>query len=101
MNAVTETEATFEIEAYFADEMSGYGLIKAVNKILADLGIDKELPGPMGYTYLKKGYIKPLADNNKRCTKAAAIEWTEKYLAKLVAKTNTETEEVVVPNDEA
>lgn len=76
-----------EIAEYFegAETVNGYRLMKIVSKILKDLDPEaKELPGPMGYTYLKKGYVTGTKDV-KSCTKAQAIEWTEKYLGKRYA----------------
>jgi len=86
MSAVTESTETFEIEAYFPNaSYTGYGLIKQTNLVLADLGIDKVLPGPMGYTYLKKGYVTGSKDV-KSCSGTEAASWASKYVAKLVAK---------------
>jgi hypothetical protein len=89
---------TFQIEDYFENATySPYGVIKVVNRILADLGIEKELPGPMGYTYCKKGYIRTSDAAKKVVPSDAAIEWTSKYLAKLTVKLQTtvvESEEV-------
>jgi len=96
MNTDTTTDTTVTVSEYFSVEtMSPYGLIKTVNKILADLQIDKTLPGPMGYTYCKKGYIPTIDDAKKVVHRDDAIEWTEKYLAKLVTKITTVTEETV------
>ena len=96
-NNDTNTEVTFEITEYFEETMSPYKLIRSVNQVLADLGIEKELPGPMGYTYCKKGYITTVpGSNNKLVTREAAIEWAEKYLAKLMTKMSKVVEEVVV-----
>lgn len=90
------TETTLDLDIFFTETMSPYGLITSVNKVLKELGIDKVLPGPMGYTYCKKGYIATVpGSNNKVVEKEAAIEWAEKYLTKLVTKlTSVKVEEV-------
>lgn len=76
---------TLEISTFFtAETYSPYGMCKVVNEILRDMGIDKVLPGPMFYTYTKKGYITTIAP--KKVAKGDAIEWTEGYLTKLVGK---------------
>ena len=82
-----------QITEYFegVETVNGYRLMKIVSKILADLDPEaKELPGPMGYTYLKKGYVNGVKDV-KSCTRDEAIKWTEAYLAKRYA---VKTEEV-------
>jgi osmotically-inducible protein OsmY len=74
-------------EYFTTPTYSPYGMMKVVNKILSDLGIDKVLPGPMFYTYTKKGYIKSYVVGGKVTISAeSATEWTEKYLTKLVKK---------------
>jgi hypothetical protein len=73
------------IEDYFSETVTGYGLIKGTNKILADLGVDKTLPTPMGYTYLKKGYVTGEKDV-KACSRDEAASWASKYVAKLLGK---------------
>jgi hypothetical protein len=84
------TETTLNIADYFtAETYTGYGLIKATNAVLHDLGFDKVLPGPMGYTYLKKGYVTGVKDV-KACTGQQGAEWASKYIAKLVAKATPE-----------
>lgn len=96
-NITTASEETIEIGSFFAETMSPYGMSVAVNKILAAIGIDKTLPGPMFYTYTKKGYITSIeGSNNKKVSKEAAIEWTEKYIAKLITKATKVENEVVV-----
>jgi hypothetical protein len=71
-----------ELATYFEDTQSAYGFIKGVNKILSDLGSEKELPTPMGYTYAKKGYVATVDDERKIISRAGALEWTVKYLKK-------------------
>jgi hypothetical protein len=79
---------------YFtAEQYSPYGMCKVVNEVLRDLGIEKVLPGPMFYTYTKKGYI-PCTD--KKVARQDAIVWTEGYLTKLVKKV-TKVVEVEAP----
>jgi len=70
-----------EIANYFtASTYSPYGMCKIVNKILHDIDSEiKELPAPMFYTYVKKGFIP---SENKVVTREHAIEWTVKYLTK-------------------
>ena len=90
----TETETEVVVGDFFtAETYSPYGVIKAVNAVLKALEIEKVLPGPMGYTYCKKGYIATVPGSNaKLVTRAAAIEWTEKYLGKLAAKQTMQAE---------
>lgn len=65
--------------------VTGYGLIKVLNNVLADLDETiKPLPTPMGYTYLKKGYVTG-TKNVKSCTRDEAAAWIEKYLTKRFA----------------
>jgi hypothetical protein len=84
MSELTITEEA-TLESFFEEEIySPYGLIQVVNRVLKAAEVDKVLPGPMGYTYCKKGYIKTIeGSNNKKVTRAHAIEWTEKYLTKM------------------
>lgn len=89
----TKTESNEQqvgIETFFeAETYSPYAMRNVVNKILKAIDKDaKELPGPMFYNYVNKGYI--VADENKKVTKANAIEWTNKYLAKRFAAQTTE-----------
>lgn len=76
-----------KIANYISTEtVTGYGLIKALNKVLKDLDPSiKELPTPMGYTYLKKGYVVEGVKEIKSCTKDQAVAWIEKYLTKRFA----------------
>jgi hypothetical protein len=98
--STVETEETMEIAEYFEKETySPYGLIKVVNKVLEDLGIDKVLPGPMGYTYCKKGYIATIDDAKKVVAAEDAIEWTEKYITKLTTKAVKVVETEAVEED--
>jgi hypothetical protein len=102
MTEITNTvsEETFQIADFFADEMSPFGMRTSVNKILKAIGVDKELPGPMFYTYTKKGYIKTVAgSDNKRVAKSDAIEWTEAYLTKLAIRMQKEATKVVTVNE--
>lgn len=102
MNETTVTESTeseISVADYIkGDTVSGYGLIKATNEVLKEMGIEKVLPGPMGYTYIKKGYVDGVKGaDRKSCSKESAVEWIEKYVSKLVAKSvqvETVTEEV-------
>jgi hypothetical protein len=77
---------TLNIADFFeADVYSPYGMAKIVNKILSSVGIVKGkkgegLPPQMFYIYCSKGYIAN--DNNKKITKATAVEWTEAYVLK-------------------
>ena len=100
-NTTTDTTETVTIAEFFSDEMTMYGMRTSVNKILASLGVDKTLPGPMFYTYGKKGYIKTIeGSEGKRTTKEYAIEWTEAYITKLTkvtVKEDTEDEEMTEP----
>lgn len=99
---MTENTNTTEvsIESFFADEMSPYGMRNSVNKILAALGVEKVLPGPMFYTYTKKGYIKTVPGSDfKKVSKADAIEWTIKYVEKLITKAAQVQPEEVVENE--
>lgn len=89
-----ENEEVVGIETFFADEMSPYGMMVAVNKVLKALGSDKVLPGPMFYTYTKKGYIPTVDEANKRVAKADAVEWTEGYITKLARKAAAQAEPV-------
>lgn len=83
-NINTDNTDVQTIEDLLTEEFySPYKLAGAVNKILANIGIEKVLPPQMFYTYVKKGYIK--ADDNKRITREDAITWTEKYIAKYAA----------------
>jgi hypothetical protein len=87
------SESTINIRSFFGDEVTGYGLIKGTNKALAALGIEKVLPGPMGYTYLKKGYVVKGVKDIKSCTGDQAAEWASAYVAKLAAKATVTVEE--------
>jgi hypothetical protein len=75
--AIEETEVTLADLFSEAPETfkTPYAIRTFMNGILKSLGIDKELPGPMFYTYVKKGYIKSLS-------KEDVLEWAEKYIAK-------------------
>jgi hypothetical protein len=96
---MTENTST-SLETYFSLETYGpYKMRTVVNNILKDLGIEKELPGPMFYTYCNKGYIKTLDEAKRIVSRDAAIEWTESYLTKLVAK--IEKVQVVEVDEEA
>src|SRR5689334_8774382 len=70
-----------EIANYFVNATySPYGMCKIVNKILHDIDADlKELPAPMFYTYVKKGFIP---SENKLVSRDDAIVWVVKYLTK-------------------
>jgi hypothetical protein len=61
--------------------VTGYGLITGTNKILSELGDTKILPTPMGYTYLKNGYVTG-TKNVKFCTIDEAVAWSIKYVTK-------------------
>lgn len=112
MNANTDTMTAteFSVTSFVTKgTYSPYGVIKVANEVLAALEIDKVLPGPMGYTYCKKGYIATIDEAKKVVARADAIEWIEKYVTKLVAKAQiveevTEeaaemTEEIEFPNE--
>jgi hypothetical protein len=100
------TTTEINIRDFFGDTVTGYGLIKGTNKALASLGVEKVLPGPMGYTYLKKGYVVEGVKDIKSCTGDQAAEWASKYIAKLVLKAqsvpvNEMQEALDALNDEA
>jgi hypothetical protein len=86
MSEMTITEEKSITEYFTQETYSPYGVIKVVNEILKDAEVDKVLPGPMGYTYCKKGYIKTTDEAKKVVSREAAIEWTEKYLTKMTTK---------------
>jgi hypothetical protein len=92
---MSEQTTTLNIRSLFADTVTGYGVIKGTNEALNALGLStpsgKPLPGPMGYTYLRKGYIVPGVKGIKSCTGDQAAEWASKYIAKLVAKAAAST----------
>ena len=73
-----------DLAAYFQDAMNPYQCIRDVNKLLADLGVEKPLPNAMGYTYFKQGYITTVpGSNGKLATREAVVGWlVEKYLPK-------------------
>lgn len=79
------TDTDFNIAEHFQvedeTEITPYLARTLVNKALAELEIDKELPGPMFYTYVKKGYIGGIKDA-KRTTRKAVAVWFEGYLVK-------------------
>jgi hypothetical protein len=85
---ITTITEELSIEDFFTEgTYSPYGVIQVVNKILKAAEVDKVLPGPMGYTYCKKGYIKTIeGSDQKKVTRSAAIEWAEKYITKMATK---------------
>ena len=96
---MTETTATSVSDFFTAETYGPYAMRTVVNKVLKELGIEKELPGPMFYTYCNKGYIKTLDEAKRIVSRESAIEWTESYLTKLVAK--IEKVQVVEVDEEA
>jgi hypothetical protein len=105
-NTETQTNSQDEtntVDEYFTAETYGpYGMRKVVNVILRDLGVDKVLPGPMFYTYAKKGYIPTVAGSEaKVILREDAVAWTEAYLTKLVGRlTKASVQEASVPEAE-
>jgi hypothetical protein len=91
----------FDIGNHFGTDVHGdelitpYAAMRLVNRALAELGVDKELPGPMLYTYVKKGYIGG-TKGAKRCTRQAVATWFEKYVVRFL-----EVEEVDEVDSEA
>mgnify|MGYP000855389071 CR=1 FL=1 len=65
--------------------LTPYQVIKKVNEVLKSAG-QKELPFPMGYNYVKKGYI-PSTDGLVSYEDAA--EWATKYLTKKLGLVST------------
>jgi len=81
---------------------SPYQATKVVNGWIADLGVEKELPPQMLYTYVGKGYIKSFVgeDGKKKVTNEDLKNWFDnKYAPKnLFKKDETVTETVVDEN---
>ena len=75
--------------------ITAYQLIKGLNKILSDLGVEKVLPTQMGYTYTKKGMVDGIKGTHN-VTQEAANTWYQKYLTK--NGYITEVQEEVDPN---
>lgn len=75
----------FDFGAHFNVEQTGditpYMACKLVNSAFKAMGIDRELPAPMFYTYVKNGYIGGVK-NAKRCTRAHVAVWFERYFIK-------------------
>ena len=93
-----EVESTEKaiVDYFTAETYSPYGMMKVVNEILRDAGVSKVLPGPMFYTYCKKGYITTVEGSNAKTVKASdAALWTEEYLIKLVKKATVKNTVVV------
>lgn len=71
-----------QINEYFVEtDYTPYKIAKIVNKILADLEIEKILPPQMFYTYAKKGMLNGIKES-KRIDAEHAIAWTERYIAR-------------------
>jgi hypothetical protein len=87
----------FDINSHFgtdengAEQITPYAAMRLVNSALAALEVDKELPGPMLYTYVKKGYIGGVKDA-KRCTRQAVATWFESYVVRFLETEKTEAE---------
>jgi hypothetical protein len=64
----------------FEGTVSPYGAMKKVNAFLKSIGVEKELPGPMFYTYRNKKYIKSDEQGNISWTNLNA--WFQKYAEK-------------------
>ena len=81
--------------------MTTYSPYKAptlVNGWIKELGVEKELPPQMIYTYTKKGYIESVTgeDGKRTVTEEALRTWFTKYANKNLIK--VETVETVDPN---
>ena len=73
-----------KLQELFTNNMTPYQMCRIVNRILADVGIEKVLPAPMFYTYVKKGYIP--SNKNGRVNAAPAAVWTEAYILKALGE---------------
>jgi hypothetical protein len=62
-----------------------YGIAQRINAVLEGAGVDKVVPGPMMYTYAKKGYINGVKDT-KRFTEAEADAFVLKYTGKWITE---------------
>jgi len=87
-----------------SNTMTPYKAAREVNTQLAELGIEKELPPQMLYTYVTKGYIKSVeVDGKKRVTAEALAEWFVSYVTKLQGKVTVERVEddgEVIPDND-
>ena len=82
---MNDERKTFDVAEFFgtenAEQITPYKAMRLVNAALAELGVDKELPGPMLYTYVQKGYIGGVK-NAKRTTRKDVAAWFEKYVTR-------------------
>jgi hypothetical protein len=95
----TETTTTFTVTEFFtADTYTPYQMASVVKNILEAVGLPT-IPPQMIYGYVRQGYIaaehvtveikKSKSERTSRpgyvVTKANAVAWTEKYVAKKLA----------------
>lgn len=79
--------------------LTPYACAKIVNAELEKLGINKQLPPQMLYTYVSKGYIK---STEKKVALEDLQEWFVGYVTKLAGKKAepaAKAEEVIADND--
>lgn len=82
-----------------SNTMTPYAASKMVNAQLKELGIDKELPPQMFYTYTRKNYIKSITVNNKiRITQDDLTTWFVGYVNKLQGKVTVSDESNIDEN---
>jgi hypothetical protein len=98
---ITNDDATISISEIVAEVWTEKGLAESAlvtpykcstvtNKVLEFVGIEKVLPGPMFYTYTKKGYIK---STDGKVNLVQLTEWIEKYVRKNLQTTNEVAED--------
>lgn len=80
------------------EQHTGYGAARYINAKLKELGVEKELPPQMFYTYFKKGYIKTTINNEGRqvATTKELDEWFKKYNEKRTANETAKEEKVAL-----
>lgn len=98
---VTETEAADEgwvdldVASFFTrPTYSPYGMAAPVNAVLKAIGIEKELPPQMFYTYAKNGALDG-KKGSKSIDRKAAVKWTEGYVTRRVAREAKRAEQLV------
>jgi hypothetical protein len=95
---VTITVDDRPVEDFFTEtEYAPLALRKVVNQIRTIINPEvKDLPGPMFYTYARKGMLdgqKWPVGTSPRIQRDAAIAWTVKYLSKnMLTPATTEAE---------
>jgi hypothetical protein len=88
---MSSTSSAVSTPAVVVVAMTPYAAAKVANAVLLARGIDKVLPPQMFYNYtsarIRTGKAPFIAcDANGKITTAGLTTWTEKYIAKLLAK---------------